>query len=750
MNADAASAEQGAPTTASGSADRENIRRQISTPSCNLCRKRKVKCDRGNPCLPCQRTGVECEYPTPSRLPRGRQGGRRKKDTELLQRIAKLENLVKDLESDDTPDRKPSDADSTDPNRSVEAPAPSEDSRWTRASQADIDFQTLSSKEDESAPFWIALSDEINGLRYLLGNQSLDGEDDDELDDQYDTPSSDSLSQNPFNEHAWVLCGPGGLKIANGALQHPPRAQVVELCEVYLTNVHSVCNILHGPSLKRWLRGESPTLDCSPGIRGLDALRFSVFHAAAVSLTDAQCIDCIGAPRNQLLVNFRRGVEAALVRADFINTVDMSTLQALIIFIVSVRSYDKSRFAWTLIGIAVRIAQALGIHSNSCYAGFPLFQAEMRRRLWWMLCITDSGLAMDRGSELMILKGSFNTHLPMHINDSDIWLGGPERVSERNEFTDMTFTCMCGELYLAYRDLNYVLPDDRGGVQIGSEQAWERRKELARTTQRRVQQRYLQYCDQSQVLQWIVKMVANHIVATLWLTIYRPLVQETIVVPPDDRPNVLVLAVELLEKHAVFYDNPAAKQIAWLSANYVQWHPLAIILAELCVQTEGPLVDRAWKIVDYYYDKVARDIADTTRGMRWQPIRKLMSKAKKARQAALQQRRDTTMQATETGTFDFNQFEFSPAASTATIGLQTPATMPFSQPISQTPEMASVSSLPQEAFNWDPWLLANTDTSIPYNAVTAWRNWETFIDDFQGESLMPGLDYTQPQDFSGP
>lgn len=145
------------------------------------------------------------------------------------------------------------------------------------------------------------------------------------------------MSQVPSDESAWVLCGSEGLTVTAGALQYPPRAQVVELCEIYLTNAHPVCNVLHGPSLKRYLRGESLTLDCSPGIKGLDALKFAVFHAATASLDDTECVHRIGAPRTQLLANFRRCVEVALVRADFMNTVDLSTLQALVIFIVRYR-----------------------------------------------------------------------------------------------------------------------------------------------------------------------------------------------------------------------------------------------------------------------------------------------------------------------------------------------------------------------------------------------------------------------------
>lgn len=71
-----------------------------SQPSCELCQRRKVRCDKGNPCSTCRRASVKCEVSTRQRLPRGRNGGRRKGDTDLKARIAKLENLVSNLGGD--------------------------------------------------------------------------------------------------------------------------------------------------------------------------------------------------------------------------------------------------------------------------------------------------------------------------------------------------------------------------------------------------------------------------------------------------------------------------------------------------------------------------------------------------------------------------------------------------------------------------------------------------------------------------
>lgn len=43
-----------------------------------------------------------------------------------------------------------------------------------------------------------------------------------------------------------------------------------------------------------------------------------------------------------------------------------------------------------MIGIAVRIAQRLGLHAESYNKEFSPFEAEMRRRLWWQIVLLDS------------------------------------------------------------------------------------------------------------------------------------------------------------------------------------------------------------------------------------------------------------------------------------------------------------------------------------------------------------------------
>ena len=64
--------------------------------SCDECRQRKTKCDKGSPCSACKHAGTNCTTVQRARHPRGRSGNTKKK-TVLESRVAQLEDLVKQL-----------------------------------------------------------------------------------------------------------------------------------------------------------------------------------------------------------------------------------------------------------------------------------------------------------------------------------------------------------------------------------------------------------------------------------------------------------------------------------------------------------------------------------------------------------------------------------------------------------------------------------------------------------------------------
>jgi Fungal Zn(2)-Cys(6) binuclear cluster domain len=150
--------------------------RKLAT--CNLCRRRKVKCDKANPCSNCLRAGVACVSTTLSRVPRGRQGSRRKPDGELLKRIAKLENLVKNLEAENggvLPMASPVNIGDAQPGFEVPYREKASESK-PRSSESSTGSPKDHLERYLSSSFWVTLSDEVRAslLFHLLPPSSME------------------------------------------------------------------------------------------------------------------------------------------------------------------------------------------------------------------------------------------------------------------------------------------------------------------------------------------------------------------------------------------------------------------------------------------------------------------------------------------------------------------------------------------------------------------------------------------------
>lgn len=75
-----------------------------NTWNCLHCRRRKIRCDRHNPCSHCTRAGLDCVFPVSGRLPTRRNTSSgaavhdaKRKQTELLGRVRHLESIVTQL-----------------------------------------------------------------------------------------------------------------------------------------------------------------------------------------------------------------------------------------------------------------------------------------------------------------------------------------------------------------------------------------------------------------------------------------------------------------------------------------------------------------------------------------------------------------------------------------------------------------------------------------------------------------------------
>lgn len=74
-------------------------------------------------------------------------------------------------------------------------------------------------------------------------------------------------------------------------------------------------------------------------------------------------------------------VDLVLYQADPLCSTELATLQALAIYVASIRVLDSSRRAWSMVAVLDRVGRAMGIHRE--YPGEPIYLRELRRRLWY-------------------------------------------------------------------------------------------------------------------------------------------------------------------------------------------------------------------------------------------------------------------------------------------------------------------------------------------------------------------------------
>ena len=67
--------------------------------SCTHCRQRKIKCDKVQPCSPCQRSSFECIYPERVRHIKKKKSARTSND-ELLRRLGRMEDLIEKIKTE--------------------------------------------------------------------------------------------------------------------------------------------------------------------------------------------------------------------------------------------------------------------------------------------------------------------------------------------------------------------------------------------------------------------------------------------------------------------------------------------------------------------------------------------------------------------------------------------------------------------------------------------------------------------------
>ncbi|KAI0189066.1 fungal-specific transcription factor domain-containing protein [Astrocystis sublimbata] len=221
------------------------------------------------------------------------------------------------------------------------------------------------------------------------------------------------------------------------SMRIPPRAQADSLLESYWISVHSLFPFLHWPSFQaRYFAVWDPqrheqagdawnSSSSDPYSLSSNGLFFCllnvVFAMGALFDTAINPSD-----RDDVSRSFFQRAKS-LLHFDIFAHGSLALVQILLLMGQYLQSTDESSSCWNVVGLAIRIAQCIGLHEEPKPCGVACqtrakadqLELEMRRRVWTGCTLLDRVLSLTYGRPFMIQSSSSveNMVLPAAIDD---------------------------------------------------------------------------------------------------------------------------------------------------------------------------------------------------------------------------------------------------------------------------------------------------------------------------------------------
>ncbi|KIV80799.1 hypothetical protein PV11_08275 [Exophiala sideris] len=525
---------------------------------CVPCQHRKVKCDRNDPCSNCARLRVECVAPNTD-LPRKRK--KRFAEAELLARLRRYEAYIKNngLDPEDIGHG------ATDP-----APDKGSDESSTRYATPSV-FGARSLKSLKSGSL---LNDQYRETEEILQGSSDD--------DSFEAPMTKSFDSRKTAGDGYDIVfsekkhGKQGL-----AIFHPAPLHIFRLWQIFLNNVNPLVKVLHAPTVQQQILDASADFSLVPA--NMEALMFAIYSMAIASITTEKCNAFFGSDREFLLVQYHAGARQALINAGLLGSCDLVTLQAVTLYLLSnCQGASDPRSLFSQTGIAMRIAQRMGLNNDGKLLGLTPFEAEMRRRLWWQLLLIDNQVAEISGSPPP--SYSWSTNPPSNANDNDLFAGMRDSPIESERLTEMMFVLLRCEIFEFTR--NQATLDSLTSTKDRAIDAFERHLE----------RKYVQHCDPSAPLHSFSSLLARLEVWKLRSGLFDPrgLRGSRRQLPQNEQDRVFAASLRVMELHNMMLATESIQKFVWYALTNPPFPAYLYLLCGLRTRTSGELADRAW------------------------------------------------------------------------------------------------------------------------------------------------------------
>ncbi|KAJ7479527.1 fungal-specific transcription factor domain-containing protein [Mycena latifolia] len=401
----------------------ENGKRRKLQGACDVCKRKKVRCDSsempGKRCTNCINSQIECTHASPARLNAGEDPVAAPALT-----VKTAQEHIATILSPSTVYIPPTDSHQVlvqialyarsleEKLAALQTPVPKALSPLTVPIEEDSPPPEVPANDDSDPPIRDSLSGLIpsakpdlfygksssvqfvkSAIKHIQGNTSI----------------VVGVQRPEF----WAIQPWEKLIIETPPLVFPENDLLASLVQIYFEQINPILGILHSPSFRRSVAEGLHFRD-----KHFGAVVLAVCALASRSSDDPRVfLDGIN-PEHSCGWKWFRQVRP--LRASFSPEPSLYQLQVICLSVLYLAGTSNSEECWLLAGLGLRCAQGAGAHHRNGYTNMEPLQAELYKRVFFMLMATDTIMNSFKGRPCITHSVDFDLELPVDC-DEEYW-----------------------------------------------------------------------------------------------------------------------------------------------------------------------------------------------------------------------------------------------------------------------------------------------------------------------------------------
>jgi hypothetical protein len=239
----------------------------------------------------------------------------------------------------------------------------------------------------------------------------------------------------------------------------------------------------------------------------------------------------------------------------------------------------------------------MGIDNECTLAKSTIFEAEIRRRLWWSLVFFDNRASEMASHRSTILTPIWDCNIPLNVNDSDLWPEMKDPPAVRNQFTDAIFTVVRSELGEFVRHSAFHLDFHAPAFKVIAKGG------QLDDLERMIEEKYLRFCDPEHPVHFMTTWTTRaYLARSHVMQYYAKYPDPTLPQPESERHAAVSNAICMLDADTRLLASPLTKGFWWMNNMWFPAFAYMHITQYLKWRSAGDLAEQSWKAMSDNYE----------------------------------------------------------------------------------------------------------------------------------------------------